>query len=289
LAFAINKLVVRKEQPYVFILVLNDKCNLNCFYCESKNTGRYDLDWNTARTALKEAYDRGSRVLIITGGEPMLWTDGASDIRDVVDYARGIGFLEITVFTNGTFPLTIPDCTYIVTVDGTEATHNAIRAGTYSQVIKNVRRARSKVLASMTISKANHDELENAVLEITETGVFGGITFNLLTHSPEIVAQYGLSGERRAAVLDRMWQLKRKGFPIILSRAAYRALRGNHWRRPVKEIELFAGHEFFTCCRDVGHPEICEKCGYTSCAEISQALAGRPSAVVELLKCSGPG
>ena len=57
LAFAINKLVVRKEQPYVFILVLNDKCNLNCFYCESKNTGRYDLDWNTARTALKEAHD----------------------------------------------------------------------------------------------------------------------------------------------------------------------------------------------------------------------------------------
>ena len=52
----------------------------------------------------------------------------------------------------------------------------------------------------------------------------------------------------------------------------------------VKQIELFAGNQLFTCCRDVGHPEVCENCGYSSCVEISQALSGKPSAIVELLK-----
>lgn len=73
LSLAINTLVLGRERPYLFILVLNDRCNLNCFYCESKNTGRYDLDWATARSQLTDARNRGNHALVITGGEPMLW------------------------------------------------------------------------------------------------------------------------------------------------------------------------------------------------------------------------
>lgn len=51
LSLATNTFVLRREHPYCFILVLNDKCNLNCFYCESKNTGRYDLDWVSERNS----------------------------------------------------------------------------------------------------------------------------------------------------------------------------------------------------------------------------------------------
>lgn len=283
-AFAVDLFLLRPERPYLFILVINDKCNLDCFYCTSKNTGRYDREYAAMRSALSDAHGRGHRALVITGGEPMLWRSGTAVLRDVVSHARDLGFLDIAVFTNGTFPLDLDAVTFIVTIDGTRDTHNSIRAGTYDMVLDHVRRANSKVIASITLSKTNAADLEIAIHEIANTNLFKGITFNLLTHNPDIVARHGLLGEERVQVLDRIWRMKGRGYPVVLSKAAYLALRANNWRRPVKQIELFAGHRLFTCCRDVDNPDICRQCGYSSCVEISLALEGRPSAILQLLK-----
>jgi sulfatase maturation enzyme AslB (radical SAM superfamily) len=214
----------------------------------------------------------------------MLWRSEGAILDDVISHARELGFLDIAVFTNGTHPLNSTGVTFIVTIDGTRNIHNSIRADTYDMILNHVRGASAKAVASITLSRANERELETAVREIADTHLFTSITFNLLTHNPDIVAQHGIMGEERIEVLDRIWELKRQGYPIILSRAAYLALRANNWRRPVKQIELFAGNRLFTCCRDVGNPDICRDCGYSSCVEISQAFKGRPSAVLELIK-----
>jgi MoaA/NifB/PqqE/SkfB family radical SAM enzyme len=284
LSFAMRTYLFRQEWPYLFILVINDECNLNCFYCESKNTGLYDLDCHSAVEFLESAYFRGHRALVITGGEPMLWQSEGATVADMVAKAKEFGFLEIAVFTNGTFPLEMPGCRYIVTIDGTRETHNAIRNNTYDLIMHHVRETDADVFASITLSKANEQELELAVEGIAATGEFKGISFNLLTHHPEIVKKHGLTGTERAAVLDRMWNMKRKGYPVMFSKAAYRALRQNTWKRPVSQIELATRDGLFTCCRDIINSAICRDCGYASCAEISQALAGKPSAIVELLK-----
>lgn len=285
-ALAINTFLLRLERPYLFILVINDMCNLNCFYCTSKNTGQYDLDLATVQQTLSAAHRRGHRALVITGGEPMLWESDGARLDTVVAYARELGFLDVAVFTNGTFPLSVSGCMYIVTVDGTRETHNAIRNGTYDTILAHAQQTRAHVIASITLSKKNETDIESAVKSITETGAFDGITFNLLTHVPEVLATDGLTGDQRNRVLDRLWSLKQQGFPIILSKSAYRALRTNIWKRPVKQIELAAAKQIFVCCRDVVNPDICRNCGYTSCVEISQALSGRLSAMFELLRVS---
>jgi len=283
-AFGVETFLLRRERPYLFILVVNDECNLNCFYCTSKNTGQFDTDWPGVRRALSDAYERGHRALVLTGGEPMLWQSDGAVIGDVVSYAREVGFQDVAVFTNGTYPLGIDGVIFIVTIDGTREAHNAIRAGTYDLILGHVRAARSKAMASITLSKANAGRLEEAVREMAAMGLFSGITFNLLTHEPEIVARHGVTGEERARLLDRIWALKREGCPIVISRAAYRALRANDWKRPVRQIELFAGGRLTTCCRDVGNPAVCRNCGYSSCVEISEALQGRPSAILQVLR-----
>jgi MoaA/NifB/PqqE/SkfB family radical SAM enzyme len=282
--FAAQTMLLRRARPYLFVLIVNDRCNLDCFYCTSKNTGRFEMEWAAVRRALSEAHRRGHRALVLTGGEPTLWRSDGAALGDVVGYARGIGFLDIAVFTNGTQPLEVEGITYIVTIDGTREAHNYIRAGTYDLILENVRAARSKVMASMTLSKANADRLEEAVHEMAATGLFSCITFNLLTHEPQVVARYGVTGEERVRLLDRIWALKRAGYPVVLSRAAYRAMRANDWTRPIRQIELYAGGRLYTCCRDVGNPEVCRNCGYGSCVEVAQALAGRASAALQLLK-----
>jgi len=284
-AYAVRTFVLRQEVPYLFGMVITDRCNLNCFYCGSKNTGRYHFSSEGATTALRDAFRRGHRSLYFTGGEPMIWTDGGVNLGDLVRYSRELGFHDVFVFTNGTVPLTIRGCNYIVTIDGTRAIHETVRSGTYDRIIENVRNAISQaVFASITLSKHNVYCLEDFAKEIAALNIFRGISFNLLTHWPEMIAEHGITGIERVQLLDRIWSLKQKGYPIVLSRAAYKALRENSWKRPIPQIGLGTRDKVFTCCRDVDHKEICDTCGYANCVEVSQILALKPSALLQVMK-----
>lgn len=288
LAYGFQTFILRKQLPYLFGLVITDKCNLNCFYCESKNSGRYHFTYDQALDAIDHAYQRGHRAIYFTGGEPMVWEDRGHKLDELIAFARKLGFFEVFIFTNGTVPLNIKQCNYIVTIDGPRDIHNQIRANTYDAILSNVKDAVTKaVFASITFSKANAHCLEQFVREIDGTKLFRGISFNLLTHWPEIIEKIGLSPEERVLVLDNLWRLKKAGYPIVLSRAAYKALRHNNWKRPIPQIELGTKDRVFTCCRDVDNPSVCENCGYANCVEVSQVLALKPTAIWQVLRMVG--
>jgi MoaA/NifB/PqqE/SkfB family radical SAM enzyme len=282
--FLVDTFVLRRRRPFLLGMVITDRCNLGCYHCESKNQGRIHFSHDEATRTLADAYARGHRTLYFTGGEPMIWCDGERRLRDLVRFARELGFIDIFVFTNGTLPLDIEGCSYIVTIDGPRNAHDAVRGGTYDAVLRNVSSAAShNVFASMTFTRDNVRHLDRFVRDIVGTGLFRGVSFNFLTHWPKVVARHGLDAEQRARLLDRLWQLKREGHPIVLSRAAYRTMRANDWKRPIPHIELATTDRVYTCCRDVDHREICEMCGYSNCVEVSQMLALRPSAIWQAL------
>ena len=285
LAYAMRTVLLRRELPYLLGFQVTDRCNLDCFYCEGKNAGRVHLSFNEAAEVLREGHRRGHRSLYITGGEPLLWTDGGRNLGDLVEFAFSTGFYDVVVCTNGTLPLSIPKVSYVLTVDGPREIHNGIRGGTYDLIMENVRRsAGGRVIATITINKRNLPFIERYVEEISSLKIFRGIMFNTLTHWPEVVERYGLSPAEHSAVLDLFWSMKKRGCPVLLSRAAYRAFRNNSWKRPLRQIELAVGEKIYTCCRDVENREICGRCGYLGCVEISQILALKPSALIEVLK-----
>ncbi len=215
----------------------------------------------------------------------MIWKDDGMDLQALVKLARQIGFFDVFVFTNGTIPLSIRDCNYIVTIDGPREIHDKIRPNTYDVIIDNVRNAVTKsVFASITFCNINGDYVTQFVKETTALNVFKGISFNLLTHWPEIVSRHGIMGNARINVLDSLWKLKHEGYPILLSKAAYIAMRNNNWKRPIPQIELATNTKIYKCCRDVDKPIVCEQCGYVNCVEVSQILAFKPSAMAQVLK-----
>jgi len=285
LLYAFRTFVLGQEIPYLFGLVITDKCNLNCFYCESKNSGKYHFTSEHAFSVLREAYNRGHRSLYFTGGEPMLCYDNGYGVSNLVKYARELGFLDVFIYTNGTVPLAVQDCNYIVTIDGPKNIHNKIREDTYDIIIQNVRQAvTNSVLASITFTKKNIEYLEDVAREIYDLKLFKGIAFNLLTHWPETLTKYGIIGDERIELLDRIWKLKKDGYPIVLSKSAYIAMRKNNWKRPIPQIELGTKDRIFKCCRDVDNPSVCENCGYASCIEVSQILSLKPSAMWQILR-----
>lgn len=287
-SYGFKTFILRKELPYLFGLVITDKCNLNCFYCESKNSGKFHFSFEHAKDTLENAYLRGHRSLYFTGGEPMIWENNGHTLDELIQYARKIGFLEIFIFTNGTVPLNIKQCNYIVTIDGPKSIHNQIRQNTYDLILQNVEEAVTKaIFASITFSKSNFLYLDQFVKEVIGTKLFRGISFNLLTHWPEIVKEHGVSQDERKQLLDNIWELKNRGFPIVLSKAAYKALRNNNWKRPIPQIELGTKDRIFTCCRDIDNPTVCENCGYANCVEVSQILSFKPSAMWQVIKMVG--
>jgi Fe-coproporphyrin III synthase len=283
LSYAFQLFLLRRNRPYLVGMVITDHCNLSCFYCNS--SGRFQFSHQQAKDALLRAYRRGNRTLYFTGGEPMIWQDGTANLADIVAYARDLGFQEIFIFTNGTMPLTIPYCSYIVTIDGPKRIHDGIRQNSYDRIIDNARHAvTDRIFASITITQANADYLDDYVSEICSLNLFFGISFNFLTQKEDVVRQYGFLPGKRTNILDKLWSMKRAGYPIVLSHAAYRALRNNGWKRPIRQIELCTPDKTYTCCRDVGNPEVCSNCGYTNCVEVSQILALQPSAIRQVLK-----
>ncbi|MGD0461934.1 MAG: radical SAM protein [Tepidisphaeraceae bacterium] len=283
--YGFRLLALRQKSPLFVGLVMSDRCNLDCFYCQTKNLGRSHFTYTQVATTILDAYRRGHRFLYITGGEPTLWKDGEHTLADVVALARQNGFFSVFVYTNGTHPLNIAHCGYVVTVDGPKRIHDAIRGGTWELIMDNVRAATpGSIYVSITLTQANVAYLEEFVREITHTGLFRAITFNLLTHQPDFVREHGFDRTQRENVLDDLWNLKQRGYPIALSHAAYRALRKNSFRRPIPQIEVITSQRIFPCCRDVFHPEVCENCGYSGCAEVSQILALKPSAILEGLR-----
>lgn len=286
LCYAVQRVILRQNRPYLLGMLITDHCNLSCSYC--KSSGRFSFSFDAAELALRHGYARGHRALYFTGGEPMIWRDGERGFAELVEVAKAIGFFDIFIFTNGTMPLSINGCSYIVTIDGPQAIHNRLRANTYDLVIENVRRAAAqRIFASITLTQANSSYLERYVKEIVALKIFRGISFNCLTGSPDLLAEQGFVGEERVKILDEIWRLKLAGYPIVLSKATYHALRNNDWKRPIREIELASPDRVFTCCRDIENPQVCVNCGYANCVEVSQILALKPSALLQVLKMVG--
>lgn len=279
-----SRYVLGDHRPLLLGMVLTERCNLSCSYCRSHRDVSVHFTYEKAKRILEEAYARGHRTMYVTGGEPMLWCDGTYKLADILAYARELGFFYFGVYTNGTWPLTISDCTYFVTFDGPREVHEQSRPGTYDQMLKNIRAAGSKrVLASMMISRRNCQFVGEYVREVAATGLFRGIWFNLFTGTPEQRAEWGLSAKQRIAVLDALWQHKRNGYPVMLSGSAYKAWRSNNWPRPLTQSEICTPAGFWRCCRDIGSPAVCEECGYGACVELSQLFGWKPAAMLQAM------
>jgi MoaA/NifB/PqqE/SkfB family radical SAM enzyme len=282
--YGVRTVLFRQNRPLLLAVVITDQCNLDCFYCQGSNAGKIHCTRAEIRSILEQAYERGHRALYFTGGEPMLWESDGWQLGDVVDYARELGFFDVFIFTNGTVPLKIRGCRYIVTVDGPREVHNRIRQGTWDLVMKNVFDAPAcAVSSSITLTTENAEHFEQYVRDISALGIFAGIAFNFLTASPEEMIRNGFMGRQRTRLLDRIWSMKLQGYPLRISKAGYRALRTNTWKRPIRQVELATNKEIFTCCRQGVDPGVCEHCGYAVCAEIDQMLSLKPSALRQIL------
>jgi len=284
IAYIAGHYLLRGDQPFLASFKVSYRCNLRCLQCPFYSIENKELSYAEACMIIDRLYDRGNRLLMFEGGEPLLWRDADRRLHDLILYARR-RFYSVGVTTNGTLPLDLPADVLWVSVDGLRETHNTLRgAPIFDQVIANVRASRHpRLYAHVTINSINAGEVPELLRFLN--GIFNGITIQFYYpyhHKDDLFLDF----DRRAPLLDEIIDLKAQGIRILNSKASLKALKRNTWvcRDRLMDNANPDG-SFQQGCYLKGRADIdCSRCGFSPHTEISLACQGQPQAILAGMK-----
>ncbi|NPV55114.1 MAG: DUF3463 domain-containing protein [Anaerolineae bacterium] len=278
-AYILRNYVLTRRKPFLASFKLTYRCNLRCRQCPFYTMSAPELSYGDACRIIDRLYERGNRLLMFEGGEPMLWRDGELRVRDLVAYARR-RFFSVGMTTNGTLPLDAPTDVLWVSVDGLRETHNALRcAPIFDQVIANARAStHPRLFAHVTVNAINAEEVP-ALLAFLD-GIFRGITVQFYypyDHKDELFLDF----DRRERLLEEVIRMKRAGTHILNSIPALQALKRNHWTCSDWLIDnANPDGRMQQGCYLRGRADIdCSRCGFSPHTEVSLACRGNPRAI----------
>ena len=262
-----------RQYPAAMVNITN-RCTLRCKHCfvyrdGNPNDRKEEMATPTMLEKLLKLKKRhGIQVMLWMGGEPLLRPDV---LRDGVKF-----FARNTVTSNGTLaPIELPNCTYVISVDGPPEFNDAIRGnGTFRKVKETLsgipRKFASTVMCQCVVTKQNEDSLEELVKLLRPTRA-EGMTFSF--YVPSMVDTSGLtwgSLERRDKAVHMVMELKerfpdfiwnkKRSLELMLSENAKSVTDNCPSKKLVLPLYL-EGNEFVMpyCC--YGNDVDCELCG----------------------------
>lgn len=265
---------------------ITHRCNLKCVHCPYWKRSGLERDFRGVRDTLARLRGTGAVILIIEGGEPMLWRDGLYGIEDVIAEAHR-HFPCVCMTTNGLIPFGHLDLNRVwVSLDGPELIHDGIRGeGVYSRVIGNLGGVPGgRGFVSLTISSLNYDHAGALIRSLR--GMVEGVTVQFYYPYNGLPDPMFVDIERRARILDELVELKLAGYPVANSAASLRELKRVRWTcydellvnaDPDGTIEL-------GCYLKNRGPSECSRCGFTAHNEMSLAFRGNFESILAGLR-----
>lgn len=280
--------LLNKKIPLNSSIILTDKCNLQCKHCTVSNLGYTDTRFTEIKKDIDRLYSMGSRMLVITGGEPFLWQDNNYVLDDVVEYAKRIGFYRIVICTNGTFELKSKADYLWVSLDGFPQEHDRLRGNIYNTVIQNISDSNhKKIYINFTIHKDNFLDFDVSTEQILTIKKVRGILFHIFTPYLNSDKSLVLTDTEKQLVINKLFSVK-KNHPIKVSNTydGIKALKENIWERPLwGSITINQGEPSLCCCRKgIYNDRVCSQCGCSPAAETWVLQQLKPLAIIENLR-----
>jgi heme d1 biosynthesis radical SAM protein NirJ len=208
------------QRPPVVIWNLLRRCNLTCKHCYATSADsvfRDELDTPAALTVIDDLHDAGVKVLILSGGEPLL----RDDLFVLSAYARAKGFF-VALSTNGTLitehnigQIHAAQFDYVgISIDGLQATHDAFRQlkGSFARSMHAIRLCREqgiRVGLRTTLTQENHGQLPQLLTLMREYDV-----------QKFYLSHLNYSGRgKRSRTLDARQQMSREAMTLIFEQA----------------------------------------------------------------------
>jgi MoaA/NifB/PqqE/SkfB family radical SAM enzyme len=194
------------SKPLTLLFLVNRGCNLRCTFCDLWDRPE-NVPLARALRLLDEAVGIGTKVLVLTGGEPLLHPD----LPRLVAHARVLG-MAVNVTTNGTLVDRHLDAlagagltSMSFSVDGLPETHDRLRGQpgahrrTWTQLLRTIHDGRVDTAVYFTVTNQNVRELVEVYERVTAAGA--RFDFWPVNDAPDL---YLRSDEDRAAWLDAL-------------------------------------------------------------------------------------
>jgi len=256
---------------------ITHRCNLKCVHCPYWSREGEEQDFGGVVATLDGLKKLGVRILILEGGEPLLWRDRGRTIYEAVIEARK-RFPSVCLTTNGTLPWDgLPVDRVWVSLDGPRAVHDGIRGeGVFDRVLSNVERyGRDRTFVSTTVNRMNARTIPE-MLSIVR-GKVRGVTIQFHYPYNGLPDDLYLGPDERAPLLDELIRLKQHGYPVANSTGSLLEMKRTVW---TCEDRLLANAEpdgtiRRGCYLKNRGESVCSLCGFTAHNEMTLAFRGR--------------
>ena len=280
-----------RRAPLQTVLFITDKCNLRCKHCSVYGSAGYrQRKFDDILSDMRESYKAGSRFIDLEGGEPTLWREGERTINDIIDAAMDMGFFSVTVTTNAQqdFSWIHPNSIW-VSMDGVGEYHDRVRGdGTFARLEENIRKSGKKHLCvNMVVNTLNYESLDAAMEYARDNEAIEQISINF--HTPYPGTEYlMLPDDRKAEIIDKVLEYKRKGYPIMNSRSGLKRMKKNALGQMQLGRECFVTNFIYPdgsreLCLGYG-TEQCRQCGFCMAGEMSSVFHFCPDTLLAGLK-----
>lgn len=265
---------------------ITHRCNLQCTHCPYWRRTGPEQSFDGVLETLRRLRRMGVKILILEGGEPLLWRDGKKGIAHVIDAARQL-FRSVCMTTNGVFPWShLPLHRTWVSLDGNRVVHDSIRGrGVFDRVMKNLDvEGRRDAFVSTTINARNIRVIPELVSLLR--GMVAGVTVQFHYPYQGLPDPLFVPAEDRRVVLDELICLKQEGYPVANSLRSLEELKRPFW---TCEDRLLANAEpdgtiLHGCYLKNRGPSDCSHCGFSAHNEMSLAFRGQWESVVTGLR-----
>ena len=214
----------KPRYPFYVNLVINSRCNLKCAYCFGSYSHRKTPDWELEdlKKLIDDLYRRGTRYILIQGGEPLLH----KDLGEIFRYIDSRGIVTALV-TNGQFPERIRNISEIAlldnicfSLDGAREGNDRIRGkGTFDKVLKSIRVVKevhkTPIRINSTITKYTVHDVDFMAEFMKKNNIEWGINF--LFKGDERLGDEDLAPEDEAIIQyqQKFINYIKKGYPIF--------------------------------------------------------------------------
>lgn len=283
--FGVKTILFKKKDPILGTVILTDKCNLSCKHCSVNNITAVVHPYKQIRHEMEVLYGMGVRILFLCGGETFLWQDGDKTLRDLVIEAKAMGFMLVTVVTNGTYPIDLPEADLILlSLDGDREHHNAVRGDTYDRIMENIASATSdNICFYMAINQINKTAVRDVCRLAKETKNVRAVSFNFHTPYPD-TKELALTKEDKAECCRVITEMMKEGAPIFNLKSVFPYIVENNFPTPCYQCLVMENGKLSTCGRCIDVEGLCEKCGYFFVAEYTLLFSGKIRVVFDMLK-----
>lgn len=267
-----------RKAPLQTVLFITDKCNLRCRHCSVYGSAGYrQRKFEDILADMRESYAAGSRFIDLEGGEPTLWKEDGKTINDIIDAAMEMGFFSVTVTTNAQqdFSWIHPNSIW-VSMDGVGEYHERIRGeGTFTRLEQNIRNSGKKhICVNMVVNSLNWESLDAAMEYAKANEAIEQISVNF--HTPYPGTEYlMLPPEKKAGLIDKVIEYKKKGYPVMNSYSGLRRMRRNTLGQMKLGKECFVTNFIYPD----GERGLCVGYGTDKCRDCGFCMAGEMSSV----------